>query len=212
MIEHFLSYFKVDLLLIKSVSSLKRFFVVGVFFILIILECCFKEKSYIFQFIITLFFASILATFFYKLKKENYFNFLSLNRYYYSLFFEIFAFLFPFFCFAFLLDIPYLLLNRHHIIGVLNITMVCEALCLVFCWFYRYFILHIIISFVDYILHFDINKLTAKQNIDLLNVNNVLHLLMSQKIDIFMIIFSIFMEIMFVCIVLKKGKRKNNFL
>lgn len=209
MIEHFLSYFKVDLLLIKSVSSLKRFFVFFVFVLLIILECVFNEKSYIFQFIMILFFASIMGAFFYKLKKENYFHFLSLNRYYYSLFLEIFAFLFPFFCFAFLLDIPYLFLNRHNFVGILNIMMVAETLCLVFCWFYRYFILHIIISFVDYILNFDINNITAKQNISSLNVNNILNILMYQKIDIFMTIFSIFIEIMFVCIVLKRSNKSK---
>ena len=202
-LSHLLSFFKIDLLLLQSINKVKIALYLLIILSLIILEIIFPEHSYIIHFGLALFYVSILSIFFLRLKKENYFTTLSINRFCNSMFIEILSFIFPFLCFAFIIDVPYLIINNNNISGYLNILMVSEALCLVLCWLWKYVIAHIIISVFEFYYHFDINRITSQKQLTLKSI------LAQQHVDICMILFTIIIELIFVCLALKKTTKSS---
>ena len=202
-LSHFLSFFKIDCLLLQTVNKVRITLYLLTILSLIILEIIFPEYSYIIHFGLSLFYVSILSIFFLRLRKENYFTTLSINRFCNSMFIEILSFIFPFLYFAFIIDIPYLIINRNNVSGYLNILMVSEALCLVLCWLWRYVIAHIIISVFEFYYHFDINRITSQKQLTLKSI------LTQQQVDIFTVLFAIIVELIFVCLALKKATKTS---
>ena len=147
--------FKADLLLLSSIKPWKLCLVVLPCVFLIILEFMYQQYAKYFHLGCAMIIVTAFAYFFYKLKKQNFFTHLVLNRGFFSVSWEIFLFLLPYLLMGFALDLPYLIKFGKNATVTLNFIIICEALCLVLAWFWRYMLARIIVSIFETILHFN---------------------------------------------------------
>lgn len=147
--------FNADLLLLSSIKPWKLCLVVLPCVFLIILEFMYQQYAKYFHLGCAMIMVSAFFYFFYKLKKQNFFTHFVLNRGFFSVSLEIFLFLLPYLLMGFAFDLPYLIKFGKNATGTLNIIMICEALCLVLAWFWRYMLARIIVSIFETILHFN---------------------------------------------------------
>ena len=156
--------FKADLLLLSSIKPWKLCLVVLPCVFLIILEFMYQQYAKYFHLGCAMIIVTAFAYFFYKLKKQNFFTHLVLNRGFFSVSLEIFLFLLPYLLMGFAFDLPYLIKFGKNATGTLNFIMVCEALCLVLAWFWRYMVARIVISVFETIIHFNPEMIASKQS------------------------------------------------
>ena len=156
--------FKADLLLLSSIKPWKLCLVVLPCVFLIILEFMYQQYAKYFHLGCAMIMVSGFFYFFYKLKKQNFFTHLVLNRGFFSVSLEIFLFLLPYLLMGFAFDLPYLIKFGKNATGTLNFIMVCEALCLVLAWFWRYMVARIVISVFETIIHFNPEMIASKQS------------------------------------------------
>lgn len=147
--------FKADLLLLLSIKLWKLCLSVVLCVLLIVLEFIYPQYARYFHLGCAMIMVSAFFYFFYKLKKQNFFTHLVLNRGFFSVSLEIFLFLLPYLFIGLVFDLPYLIKFGKNATGTLNIIMICEALCLALAWFWRYMLARIIVSIFETILHFN---------------------------------------------------------
>ena len=147
--------FKADLLLLLSIKLWKLCLSVVPCVLLIVLEFIYPQYARYFHLGCAMIMVSAFFYFFYKLKKQNFFTHLVLNRGFFSISLEIFLFLLPYLFIGLMFDLPYLIKFGKNATGTLNMIMICEALCLVLAWFWRYMLARIIVSIFETILHFN---------------------------------------------------------
>ena len=153
--------FKADLLLLPSIKPWKLCLVVLPCVLLIVLEFIYPQYARYFHLGCAMIMVSAFFYFFYKLKKQNFFTHLVLNRGFFSISLEIFLFLLPYLFIGLMFDLPYLIKFGKNATGTLNFIMVCEALCLVLAWFWRYMLARIIVSIFETIIHFNPEVISA---------------------------------------------------
>ena len=153
--QRLISIFKADALLLLSIKLWKLTLIAISCLFFIVLEFIYPQYANYFHIVCTAIMMTAFFYFFYKLKKQNFFTHLILNRGFFSISFEIFIFLLPYLFIGFLFDLPYLIKFGKNATGTLNFIMICEALCLVLAWFWRYMLARIIISIFETIIHFN---------------------------------------------------------
>ena len=161
-LQRFINAFKADLLLLLSIKLWKLLLVVIVCLACIVLEFFCLQYAKYFHLVCTMIIVTVFAYFFYNLKKQNFFMHLVLNRGFFSISLEIFLFLLPYLCIGLIFDLPYLIKFGKNATGTLNFIMICESLCLVLAWFWRYMVARIIISVFEAIIHFNPEMIVSK--------------------------------------------------
>ena len=154
-LQRFINAFKADLLLLLSIKLWKLLLIATSCLACVVLGFIYPQYAKHFHLSCTTIMVMAFWYFFYKLKKQKFFTHLILNRGFFSVSLEIFLFLFPYLLMGFAFDLPYLIKFGKNAAGTLNFIMVCEALCLVLTWFWRYMVARIVISVFETIIHFN---------------------------------------------------------
>ena len=163
-LQRFINAFKADLLLLLSIKLWKLLLIATSCLACVVLGFIYPQYAKHFHLCCATIMMMAFWYFFYKLKKQKFFTHLILNRGFFSVSLEIFLFLFPYLLIGLAFDLPYLIKFGKNATGTLNFIMICEALCLVLAWFWRYMVARIVISVFETIIHFNPEMIASKQS------------------------------------------------
>lgn len=200
-LQRLVSVFRVNLLLLSSIKPWKLFLTIVSCLSLIVFEFTYPQYAKYFHFGCATVIMTVFFYFFYKLKKQSFFKHIILNRGFFSVSLEVFLFLLPYLFIGLVLDLPYVIKFGKNTTGIFNCIVICESLCLVSAWFWRYIVARVIILVFETVIHFNPEMLATQPS--------WLELISDQQHSIICCVICIFVQVLAISFAIKADIRKT---